>query len=766
MSYLLEVKKFSPISLPLEETLFHAANGYLGIRGCFEENCDSVYRGIRGAYINGFYDNYHIEHPEKLFGFPEIGEQILNVTDVQGIHTRINGKALVLNSQNVSDYHRCLDMRAGQTFRGFIWSSSEGVSAHVELRRLVSFQRPEVFAIQYSLTMLNPAVVEIESTVRGDVSNFYDSSDPRVSGQAFNSFKVIDSHIKNERFTMVSRTAATNLVLRVQVDHSIQKDSGSLDGPVPMEEGSLLTLRWKTAMEKGETLVLEKTAVYRDSWRHGQLSDWGGDYWDEGVPPTYSLLAAEQRVYLDSFWERSDIDIVNVNADDEQLISLRFNMYNLLQSGMGSSGIPAKGLSGEGYQGHCFWDTEIYTMPFFLYTRPQAARKLLEYRYHALPEARNNARILGHSRGAAYPWRTISGRECSVHYPSGSAQYHINADIAYAVWRYWEGTSDEAFLKEYGAEILFETARIWIELGNFASDGFHINGITGPDEYTCMVNDNYYTNRMAAMNLNKAIWVYDLMKKKHAEALEALSTRINLESHERRGWEEASTAMVVPYDAKRDINPQDESFLRKPLWDFEQTPRSRYPLFLHYHPMTLSRYQVCKQADTILAYVLLDSGEFDSTVRNTFSYYEGITVHDSSLSYSTFSIVAAGLGEVEKAYEYFLKTLTLDLKDAKGNTKDGIHVANMGGTWMAVVWGFGGFRPAGDIPSFSPSLPSEWRSLRFRLLYRGAFMEIFCDQEQLRISSLNGLATDIMVWDSLLRLEVDQPLIVQMRRSR
>jgi len=765
MSYLLEVKDFSPKSFPFEETLFHTANGYLGIRGCFEEGYDSGHMGIRGAYINGFYDNYHIEHPEKLFGFPEIGEQILNVTDVQGIHTRVNGETLLLNSQNVSDYRRHLDMRAGQTFRGFTWSSLEGgISAHVELRRLASFQRPEVFIIQYSLTMLNSAVVEIESTVRGDVDNFHDSSDPRVSGQAFKSLKVIDSHVRNKRFAMVSRTTATNCVLRVQVDHSIQKDSGSLGEPVPMEESSTLALRWATALEKGETLVLEKTAVYRDSRRHGQLPDWDGDYWDEGVPPAFSLLAAEQREYLDSFWEKSDIDIVDVNGDDEQQISLRFNVYNLLQSGMGDSGISAKGLSGEGYQGHCFWDTEIYTMPFFLYTHPRAARKLLEYRYHALPEARNNAKILGHRRGAAYPWRTISGRECSVHYPSGSAQYHINADIAYAVWRYWEATSDEAFLIEFGAEILFETARIWVELGNFSSEGFHINGITGPDEYTCMVNDNYYTNRMAAMNLEKAMGAYDLMKKKHSEAFEALSARITLESHERRGWEEASAAMIVPYDAERDINPQDESFLRKPLWDFAQTPHSHY--LLYHHPMTLSRYQVCKQADVILAYVLLDSRDFNSTACNSYSYYENITVHDSSLSYSTFSIVAAGLGEVEKAYEYFLKALTLDLKDTKGNTKDGIHVANMGGTWMAVVWGFGGFRPAGDIPSFSPSLPPRWHSLRFRLLYRGVFMEILCDQEQLRISSLNGLATDIMVWDSLSRLEADRPLIVPTRRGR
>jgi alpha,alpha-trehalose phosphorylase len=279
-----------------------------------------------------------------------------------------------------------------------------------------------------------------------------------------------------------------------------------------------------------------------------------------------------------------------------------------------------------------------------------------------------------------------------------------------------------------------------MEIGNHTADGFHINSVTGPDEYTCLVNDNYYTNRMAGVNLESAVQTYDFMKTGHPEILERLGVSLQLESGERDDWERAALKMVIPYDAAADMNPQDESFFRKPVWDIVRTPPNRFPLLLHYHHMTLSRFQVCKQADTVLAYVLLDPCRADSTSRNSFAYYEKLTTHDSSLSYGAFAIMACRLGELEKAYSYLLKTAVLDLQDTHGNTRDGIHAAGMGGSWLALVWGFGGFRPKGAVPAFEPRLPAKWTSLRFCITWRGSTFEIVIRRDRISLSLVDGPA--------------------------
>ncbi len=756
VSFLLETSIFNPQTLPLEETIFHTANGYIGVRANFEEGEPEGVNGIRGTYLNAFHDTHPISHPEKLYGFPETGEKILNVTDVQIIRIRIDGEYLSLSSSNTTEYRRCLDMRKGWSCRNFVWKSAGGKRVRIETRRLTSFTRPEVFAIEYSITALDPMGIVIESAQKGDVGNYYDPSDPRVSGQAFQALEVIDTSFAGGRITITSRTKAKGTRLWVVVDHEIRKDRTDPGPPEATQIDGEACLTWNTTMVKGESLILEKKAVFCDSLRHEDGLKHAERISDDISGLKFSDLAKEQELYLADFWLESGIGI---EGDDHILKGLRFNLFHLLQSAAGDpiASIPAKGLSGEGYEGHYFWDTEIYMLPFFLYTRPEIARNLLQYRYTILPEARRHARDLGHKRGAAYPWRTIAGRECSAYYPSGSAQYHINADIAYAVWRYWEATADIDFILHSGAEMLFETARIWIEIGNFFESAFHINTVTGPDEYTCLVNNNYYTNRMAQKNLEIAAEIFKLLKRSYPAVLSELGERIELGKDEAAKWTEAALAMVLPYDAERDLNPQDDSFFQKPVWDFAGTPEDHYPLLLHYHHMTLSRFQVCKQADTVLAYILLGDDD-NSTIRNSFEYYESITTHDSSLSYAVFSILAAQLGNPDRAYEYFTETAALDLDDSHKNTRDGIHAANMGGTWLATVWGFGGFRPAGEIPSFSPRLPSKWRSLSFRIRYRGSAIEVRAAHDRVRLSLRAGPSIDIEVYG--LRYRLDSELIV------
>ena len=426
---------------------------------------------------------------------------------------------------------------------------------------------------------------------------------------------------------------------------------------------------------------------------------------------------------------------------------MRYNLYQLLQAASPDEfgNIPAKGLSGEGYEGHYFWDTEIYMAPFFIYSNPAMARQLLAFRHATLSQARARGKEMGQRKGVAYPWRTIAGRECSAYYPSGSAQYHINADIAYAYLSYYEATGDFAFMEECGAEVLFETARTWLDIGHFLDGSFRIEGVTGPDEYTCLVDNNYYTNAMAAHNLAGAARLYRELGERSPDRLAALRDALSLTDGEAAEWQKAADAMYLPYDEERDLTPQDDGFLSKKVWDFAGTPKENYPLLLHYHHLAIIRAQVCKQADAVLAHLLLPDLTAESTKRNSYDYYERITTHDSSLSYSVFGAMAARLADAEKAYRYLRETVRLDLDDSHGNAKDGVHAAAMGGTWITVIFGFGGLAGRAETISIDPILPASWRAFSFTVRYRGRAIKVRVGRENVRVELLSGEAIELFV---------------------
>jgi alpha,alpha-trehalose phosphorylase len=396
----------------------------------------------------------------------------------------------------------------------------------------------------------------------------------------------------------------------------------------------------------------------------------------------------------------------------------------------GRTNIGAKGLTGEGYEGHTFWDTEMYVIPALVHTQPQIVRQLLTYRYNTLDHARRCARELGHKKGASFAWRTINGEECSAYFPAGSAQYHINADIAYAVQRYIAVTGDTDFMHTMGAEILIETARLWTDLGSYIDGrGFCICEVTGPDEYTALVNNNAYTNWMAQANLRAAVQAVEALKRDAPDTFEALRSRLSLLDDEPTQWARAADAMFIPYDPARDLYAQDDTFFQKPIWDFANTPAEHYPLLLHYHPMVIYRHQVCKQADLVLALYLLGDQFTPEQKRRHFDYYEAVTTHDSSLSACIFGLVAAEIDDMPTAYEYFIATARMDLDDTHRNVKDGVHIANMAGTWMCVVNGFGGVRVYGDKLRLRPRLPQQWQSYAFNLFFRGAVLRVEVDAQ-------------------------------------
>jgi alpha,alpha-trehalose phosphorylase len=437
------------------------------------------------------------------------------------------------------------------------------------------------------------------------------------------------------------------------------------------------------------------------------------------------MIEFDHRRHVEDFWSRSDVQLEGA-ADLQQAV--RFNLFELMQATARGEGlgVPAKGLTGHGYEGHYFWDTEIYVAPFLVHTTPQWAKQVLQFRCGMLQAARTRAREIGHG-GALYPWRTITGAEASAWYAAGTAQYHINADIAYALRQYGQVTGDVDFILDHGAEVLIETGRLWMELGYFSerrAGHFSINSVTGPDEYTTVVDNNAYTNLMAKEHLESAVTLLEWLAAREPATHAALVGKLAISEDEVDGWRQAAAAMHVPRHADLGIVLQDEHFLERKRWDFDATPLDKYPLLLHHHPLELYRHQVIKQTDVVLATYLLGHYFSDEEKRRTFDYYDPLTTGDSTLSACIQSVMASEVGYPEAALEYFVHACAVDLADVHGNTADGIHIASCGGTWLALVAGFAGLRETDSDVCFSPRLPAEWDRLRFRVQVRGQLVEV------------------------------------------
>jgi len=446
-----------------------------------------------------------------------------------------------------------------------------------------------------------------------------------------------------------------------------------------------------------------------------------------------------QESFLNNFWDRSDVII---EGDSDLQFGLRFNLFHLLQS-TGRNGrvsIAAKGLTGLGYEGHYFWDTEIYVLPYFIYTFPEVAKSLLSYRYSIIEKARERADELSH-KGVLFPWRTINGEEASAYFPAGTAQYHINADIAYGINKYITATGDNKFLLENGLEILIETARFWYDLGDFIPgfDGsFCIHEVTGPDEYTALVNNNLYTNIMARENLIYASsYLYEL-KKSEYKFYQDFTKKFNISDEEIDFWMNAADKIRIPYNERLSLFAQDDAFLNRPVWDFEGTPKNKYPLLLHFHPLSIYRYQVIKQADLVMALFLQGKYFSFAEKKRNFDYYEKLTTGDSSLSACIQGILGAELGYLNLAENYFKHTTLIDLEDLNGNVKDGVHTASMAGSWMSVIYGFAGMRDSEGMLSFSPRLPSGLNKIEFKINYSGSLIHVKITKDTVEYNLLEG----------------------------
>jgi alpha,alpha-trehalose phosphorylase len=751
--------EYSMDDLGRTETIFAVGNGYLGMRANPEEGRDAH---SHGTYINGFHETWEIHHAEAAYGFAKVGQTIVNAPDAKLIKLYVDDEPLLLSRADLDEYMRAVDFRTGILSRELIWRTPGGKRVKVSSQRMVSVVDRHLALMTFEVTLLDdaaPVVISSQLLNRQDGEDEYhvpdaalgEGSDPRRSRrfdhrvlQPTTQRNHADDHgigdvvlgyrCTNSRMTLacgvhhVVDTAAEHNVSTI-VNHDLAKSVVTVRGEpnVPIRINKYVSYHTSTGVPCEELADRCERTLAR-ARRNGPAQ-----------------MFEEQRQAYNGFWEASDIEI---DGDESAQQAIRWNMFQLAQASIRTQeqGIAAKGVTGGGYDGHYFWDSEVYVAPYLAYTDQEAARKLLRFRWALLDPARRRAREL-YQGGALYAWRTINGEEASAYYAAGTAQYHINAAVVFALARYLEASGDVDFLASEGAEILVETARLWSDLGFYASNGdgtFHIHRVTGPDEYTTVVNDNLYTNVMARFNLRYAARTVRFLAQWNPDAFSSLQRRTRLDLGELDEWDAAADAMFIPFDDERAIHPQDTTFLDLEPWDWENTPAERYPLLLNYHPLVIYRHQVLKQADVVLA-MYLRTGQFSpEQKRRNFDFYDPITTGDSSLSACVQAIVAAEVGRNDLAIDYFQRALYLDLCDIHGNTSDGVHIASCGGVWAGIVHGFAGMVERGDAVSFSPRLPDAWEAVRFSIRRHGSTLRVELGREGCTLTVLDGLGVPII----------------------
>ena len=718
------------------ESIFALGNGYMGLRGTLEED----YSGPKetttpGFYINGIYGSERIIYGEEAPNQPEETQTIINLADWTSINLYVDGEKLDILEGKIVDYKRVLNMKKGYLKRTFFWISPQGRKMKINITRLISLKYQHNAVIKFTIKPLNfSEKAKIISKIDGNVTNKHHFRKRKV-------METLDKGFSGYGAYLMQYAESTDLSVNLAVKHRINdnyKDDYYLEGSSGPDT---VVYEYKFDLEKGKEFSLEKYVSIHTSLdiARERLINRSFENLNQAYNLGYEKLKKEQKVFLDDYW--NDVDVV-VDGDPGLQQALRFNAFHLLQSTGrdGFSNVPAKGLTGEFYEGHYFWDTETYIVPFYLYNRPELAKKLLVYRYNILDKARINAKRVKLD-GALYPWRTINGYEASGFFMGSTVQYHIDADIAYAIYQYVTATDDYQFLYKAGAEILVETARMWYSLGSYIDirDGaFCFNEVCGPDEYKPGVNNNCYNNYMAKFNLEYAVNIVKEMQEEVPDLYTELKKKVDLKESELFNWEKASANIYLPYNEKLGINPQDDSFIYKNPINLDNIPDEELPLVDNWHPLTIWRYQVIKQADVILLMLLLGNEFSLEQKRANYDYYEPKTTHDSSLSPAVYSIIAAEIGYYDDAYNYFNQIARLDLDNYNENTYQGVHTAGMGSAWMTMVYGFAGMRNYKGVLHFNPYLPEKWDRYKFTIKFKEREILIEIDEDGAHYTLLEG----------------------------
>jgi alpha,alpha-trehalose phosphorylase len=713
--------------LAQSESLFALANGHIGLRGNLDEGEPF---GIPGTYLAGFHELSKLPHAEAAYGYPEASETVVNVTNGKLLRLLVEDEPFDLRYGTLLSHERVLDLRAGVLRRSVEWASPTGRVIRVSSTRLVSLSRRAIAAIRYQVEAVEGKLpIALQSELVANEPLPEGRRDPREGARIEAPLASERALAQDARAVLLHATRASDLRVVAAMDHVVdcaQRVDVSSEASV-----DLARVTFATDVVEGSPLCVTKYLAY--GWSGGRsvaaLQDQAAAALASAHRSGWDALLAEQRACLDEFWEGADVE---VDGDDDLQQAVRFALFHILQAGARGEQRPiaAKGLTGPGYDGHAFWDTETYVLPVLTCTAPRAARDALGWRHATIEAACERARLLG-LRGASFPWRTITGAECSGYWPAGTAAFHVNADIADAVLRYLSVTGDQEFAADVGTELLVQTARLWCSLGHLdAAGSFRIDGVTGPDEYSAVADNNVYTNLMARRNL--------LAAADASERFPAGAERLGVDEQEKDGWRATAAAMYLPYDEALQIHPQSDGFTNHQVWDFATTEPDEYPLLLHFPYFDLYRKQVVKQADLVLAMVLCGEAFSEPQKERNFAYYERLTVRDSSLSASIQAVLAFELGHLELAHAYLRETSLIDLEDLEHNTHDGLHLASLAGIWLAAVAGAGGWRQDRGRLTFAPRLGAQLQRIAFRLLFRGRRLQVEVTSAEARYRLLAG----------------------------
>lgn len=728
---------FHPEQSKVSESIFSLGNEFMGVRGYFEEGFSGP--TLLGSYFNGVFEETEIKRAIYFKGFARRFHFIVNSVDWLHVRLTLDNELLDLAQSKFTNFVRTLDMRTGTLTREFVWVTRGGKQLQLRFSRFLSMetatlggQRIEMLPLNFSGTIGIQAGLSFE-TVHEEFDKIR--------------FEVLKKGAQGDTLAILGQTPRTHQrVLSACSITSTEARSRKL-----IEREKFIGYDLRLVLKQGVTARLDKMVVNHVDKRNDRDP---GKVWNEGIKKAASLLRTSYDAGLETharYWQEvwSKLD-VTIEGDDGAQQGLRFCIFQLHQTYHGvdpSLNISAKGLTGEQYAGHAWWDTETYCLPFYLFNNPKAAHNLLGYRYSTLPTALEVAKEIS-CKGARYPLSTIDGTNATILWQHGDLEIHSSVAIAYGIWHYMRVCDDKEFLHTQGIEMLLQICRFYASWGEWSprTGEFGFYGVMGPDEFHMMVNNNCYTNYVVKKMMEYTLSVVADMKRKAAKEWKAVVDRTGLEPRELKEWAKMAAKMRIPRDRKTGILEQHDGYFDLPHIDCDSIPPEQFPLYQHWPYIKLFRYDMIKQPDALLLPFFF-SEEFTLREKKAnYEYYEPRCIHESSLSPGVHSIMAAELGLHKEAYEFSAHAARMDLDDYNRNTHEGLHTTSMAAAWMNVVYGFGGMRSDGELPSFNPCIPKQWKSFAFRILYKGSVLQARIDRKQAEFTVVEGTPVKIRLF--------------------
>ncbi|WP_342268815.1 glycosyl hydrolase family 65 protein [Spiroplasma endosymbiont of Aspidapion aeneum] len=726
--------EFNKNSYVIDESIYTLTNGYIGMRGSFEEGIEKNIESIPGTYINAFYELIDITYAAKYTGYPDLYQRMMPVVDIQKIEIYIDGERFIFKIDNISNYNMTYDLETAEIIRSYTFSCFKKNDISFTFKKIISFRNYEMFYqdININTNFDKNHKIKIEFPLHyKDIEG--DREIPNDISSSFSQFFNIDNEECNAN--------TQSIVYKTKKSKSKYLFFSTVEGLEQLKNISSDHLIYEGEISKSPIKFIKKNVLYDEKYQKIEFKN-KQKILNKIKTYSYEQLKNDNKKIITEFWDIADTRLVT----EDPKIEL-YNNYNMFQVFANSGKLPwtstpAKGLSGEGYGGHYFWDTEIYLINPLNLINPKLAKQLLLFRFNTLAAAKKIANTLGH-QGAMYPWRTINGNETSTYYPAGTAQYHINGDIVYAFVNYYKITKDNDFLFKYAFDVIIETAKMWLDKVSIINGVGHINSVTGPDEYQIIVNDDFYTNCIAKYNLEWAHKVCRLLEKHDVDMYLKKKKELNLDENIIKEFKNCSNSICILYNNELKINPQHDNFLKRKVVKLSDYDNMR-PLLRTMHPIAINSLQICKQADVVLAYMMHPKIVSKDIMIKSLRYYENIDTADSSLSKSIYSIMKARLSIDDFGIQDFIKNIYLDIENTHKNTHRGLHMASMGGTRMFIIYGLLGLSIEDDWIEIDPKVNDVIKGFQVKICYRDDVLEFDITNNKITIRNLTN-KNDILI---------------------